>query len=204
MFASPDGAIWAAARTPGRFASFDVFLPRRFGDGGIHRLAAVTSSGENLQGSPVTFLAFADGLSDLVASQDALGLEGVRAELFDQLVPSSVPFSRYHEWRRRFPIGNVPAATESCAVVMVGAGAIEDTLTSLEKQSGANWVAIASAAEPDAHGFRTRSGAKLPRRRGRRMRLRTIRPRRNGTGVGRFAADCAGLFGLRRSLRGVR
>jgi GT2 family glycosyltransferase len=133
--------------------SFDVFLPRRFGDGAIHRLAVVTSNGENLQGSPVTFLAFADGLSDFVASQDALGQESVRAELFDQLVPSSVPFSRYHEWRRRFPISSVPAATESCAVVMVGGGAVDDTLASLEKQSGANWLAIASAVEPTPMGF---------------------------------------------------
>ena len=45
--------------------SFDVFLPPRFGDGGVHQLAVVTATGENLQGSPFTFLTFANGLRGL-------------------------------------------------------------------------------------------------------------------------------------------
>ena len=113
--------------------SFDVFLPPRFGDGGVHQLAVVAPTGENLQGSPFTFLAFADGLRDFVATQDDLGQEGLRAELFDQLVPASVPFARYQEWRQRFPISGGPAATELCGVVMVGSGDIDETLASLEK-----------------------------------------------------------------------
>ena len=123
--------------------SFDVFLPPRFGDGGVHRLAVVTPTGENLQGSPFTFLAFANGLRGFVASQDGLGQEGVRAELFDQLVPASVPFARYHEWRQRFPIAGGPAATELCGVVMVGPGESRTPLASLENQNGADWVATA-------------------------------------------------------------
>ena len=125
--------------------SFDVFLPPRFGDGGVHQFAIVTANGENLNGSPHTFLAFADGFRDFVARHDGLGQETMRAELFDQLVPASVPFASYRDWRQRFPIASAPAATALCGVVMVGPGDIDDTLASLEKQSGADWIAIATS-----------------------------------------------------------
>ena len=133
--------------------SFDVFLPPRFGDGGVHQFAVVTASGENLQGSPFTFLTFADGLRDFVASQDDLGQESLRAELFDQLVPASAPFARYHEWRQRFPVGGRPAASELCGAVMVGSGDLGDTLASLEKQSGADWIAAEIPAVETSTGF---------------------------------------------------
>ena len=67
------------------------------------------------------------GCRGFVAAQDGLGQEGVRAELFDQLVPSSVPFSRYHEWRQRFPIADGPPATALCGCRDGWAGAINDT-----------------------------------------------------------------------------
>ncbi len=133
--------------------SFDVFLPPRFGDGGVHQFDVVTASGENLQGSPLTFLSFADGLRDFVASQDDLGQESLRAELFDQLVPASAPFARYHEWRQRFPVGGRPATTELCGVVMVGSGELDYTLASLEKQSGADWIAAEIPAVGTPTGF---------------------------------------------------
>jgi len=133
--------------------SFDVFLPPRFGDGGVHQLTVVTANGENLQGSPFTFLTFADGLRDFVASQDDLGQESLRAELFDQLVPASVPFARYHEWRQRFPVDTGPAATELCGVVLVGPGDIDDTLASLERQTGADWIAAATGSAGTPTGF---------------------------------------------------
>lgn len=133
--------------------SFDVFLPLRFGDGGVHQLAVVTAGGENLQGSPSTFLTFADGLRDFVASRGDFGQESLRAELFDQLVPASVPFVRYHEWRQRFPIASGPPATEVCGVVLVGTGDVDETLASLENQNGADWVAAAIGSEGTPTGF---------------------------------------------------
>jgi GT2 family glycosyltransferase len=133
--------------------SFDVFLPARFGDGGVHQFAIVTANGENLNGCPHTFLAFADGLRDFVATHDDLGQESVRPELFDQLVPAAVPFAQYREWQRRFPIVGGPPATQSCGVVMVGPGEMDDTLTSLEQQSDANWIAAALPADQNPMGF---------------------------------------------------
>ena len=133
--------------------SFDVFLPPRFGDACVHQLAIVTTSGENLQGSPFTFLTFADGLREFIASQDGPAQESLRAELFDQLVPASVPFARYQEWRQRFPVATGPAATELCGVVMVGSGDIDDTLASLTRQSGADWIAAAIGTDGTPAGF---------------------------------------------------
>jgi GT2 family glycosyltransferase len=133
---------------------FDISLPPRFGDGGIHQFAVVTATGENLAGSPLTFVAFADGLRELVATNGGLGQEGLRAELFDQLVPASVPFARYPEWQQRFPIVAGPATALPCGVVMVGPGAMDDTLTSLEQQSHADWVAAALPAVKTPSGFR--------------------------------------------------
>ena len=75
--------------------SFDVFLPARFGDGDVHRFAIVTANGENLNNCPYTFLAFADGLRDFIATHDGPGQETLRAELFDQMVPGAVPFTQY-------------------------------------------------------------------------------------------------------------
>ena len=132
---------------------FDVFLPARFGDGGVHQFAIVAANGENLIGSPHTFLAFADGFRHFVATHDGLGQESLRAELFDQLVPASLPFARYHEWLERFPVAGGPPATALCGVVMVGPGEIDDTLASLEKQNGADWIAAAITAEKTPTGF---------------------------------------------------
>ena len=132
---------------------FDVFLPARFGDGGVHQFAIVAANGENLIGSPHTFLAFADGFRHFVATHDGLGQESLRAELFDQLVPASLPFARYHEWLERFPVAGGPPATALCGVVMVGPGEIDDTLASLEKQNGADWIAAAITAEKTSTGF---------------------------------------------------
>jgi O-antigen biosynthesis protein len=134
--------------------SFDVFLPPRFGDGGIHRFAVVTATGENLAGSPLTFVAFADGLRELVAAHGGLGQEGLRAELFDQLVPASVPLAQYQDWRQRFPIAARPVTTQPCGVVMVGSGAMEVTLASLEEQVDADWIAAALPAGETPTGFR--------------------------------------------------
>ena len=54
---------------------------------------------------------------------------------------------------QRFPVAGAPAATELCGVVMVGPGEIDDTLASLEKQSGADWIAAAITAEKTPTGF---------------------------------------------------
>jgi O-antigen biosynthesis protein len=132
---------------------FDVFLPARFGDGGVHQFAVVTAIGENLAGSPLTFVAFADGLRDLVVAHGNADGQGIRAALFDQLVPSAVPFSRYQAWRQRFPVVVEPGPMHPCAVVLANADAMEATLSSLEAQIHSNWVAAELPRGPAAMEF---------------------------------------------------
>ena len=123
--------------------SFDLQLPVRFADGNVHELAIVTNSGEQLSGSPIVFLAFDDGLRGLVAADEEYGRESLRAELFDQLLPASLPFTQYAQWRDRFPVVADEIARVRAAVVLVGGGATDDTLESLRRQAQADWVAVA-------------------------------------------------------------
>jgi len=132
---------------------FEVFLPPRFGDGAIHQFAVVTSAGENLGGSPITFVAFADGLREFVRLQGGWAHDDVRTELFDQLVPPAVPFARYQDWRENFVSEAEPASAAACGVVMVGPGATDETLDSLEQQSHTDWVAAALPAEQAPTAF---------------------------------------------------
>ena len=121
--------------------AFDLHLPERFADGIAHRLTAQTARGFVLSGAPLPFLAFADGLARSLS--DADGGDRLRAELFDRLLPMSVPFADYARWRALLP-GHV--ATEPlapAAVFIVGAGDVDATLASLEAQSHGDWIAAA-------------------------------------------------------------
>jgi GT2 family glycosyltransferase len=122
--------------------SFDLHLPRKFGDANIHQLAVTDDNGEHLRGSPLAFLAAADGLKEALARSGS-GQEELRAELLEQLLPMSIPFSRYGEWRGRIPAAAGPPSPLRGAIVMVGAGAMDDTLESLGDQSVSAWVAAA-------------------------------------------------------------
>ncbi len=125
--------------------AFNLYLPRRFADGCVHHVHFIGGSDQPLPGSPVTFAAFADGLTELVAAQGAIESQRVRAEMFDQLMPMSLPFSRYADWRRSLP--KPPQAkneisAESIGVVLVGEGNEETSLATLEAQTHANWVGL--------------------------------------------------------------
>jgi len=73
--------------------AFDFHLPNRFADGSVHQIALIDDAGENIGGSAVYFLAFQDGLRETVIGSGVSEQEHLRAELFDQLLPMSVPFS---------------------------------------------------------------------------------------------------------------
>lgn len=91
----------------------------------------------------------------------------MRAQLFDRLVPMSLPFSEYESWRERFPILPGPPAPLACAIIMLGSGATEDTLESLHTQTHSNWVVASLPQTKDKLGlhsalaqqFLTRDGA---------------------------------------------
>ena len=83
--------------------AFSIALPERFADGRARQLSVMRHNGDVLPGCPIAFVAFADGLARALARIDALGSERLHAEEFDRLVHMSLPFSKYEDWRERFP-----------------------------------------------------------------------------------------------------
>jgi len=125
--------------------AFSIELPERFADGRARQLSVIRRNGDALPGCPVAFVAFADGLARALARLDALESERLRAEEFDRLVPMSLPFYKYEDWRERFR-SPVARAAASAAIVMVGDGDMDDTIESLHRQTNAQWVAVSVPA----------------------------------------------------------
>jgi GT2 family glycosyltransferase len=130
--------------------AFDFHVPERFADGAARRLAALNANGEHLQGSPLPFVAFANGLEQAVAGSTAAQTESLRSEMFDRLVPMSVPFAQYHRWRIQLPDQPTNRSCLKAAVIVVGPGSLDDTLESLNVQSHPDWVA---ASLPNTAGY---------------------------------------------------
>lgn len=136
--------------------AFDLHLPPRFADGRVRTVRIVDEAGQELPGSPLTFVAFDGGLERALADLGQRDSERLRGELFDRLIPASLPMSRYRDWLTRFP----PAAatidsSDQIAVVFAGQGDEAKSIASLDGQTG--WLAAAlpgDFAEFDAAGLR--------------------------------------------------
>ncbi len=122
--------------------SFDVHLPARFADGCVRHARFIDSAGEELAGSPVKFAAFEDGLRATIASLGQIETERLRGELFDRLVPMSLPLANHVAWQERFPLPE-PKRVDigPVAVVLVGSGDMQASLATLEQQSFSKGVA---------------------------------------------------------------
>jgi O-antigen biosynthesis protein len=147
--------------------ALDFHLPERFADGRIHQIALLDEARENIGGSPLFFIAYPDGLREAVAGCGVSEEERLRAQLFDQLLPMSVPLSQYQSWRERYLILSGPSVPLRGAVIMVGPGAMDDTLESLHQQTHDDWIAasLPQTSEPTglpatlARGFLEDEGA---------------------------------------------
>ena len=60
--------------------------------------------GESIGGRSIVFIAYADGFREVVIGRGVSEREQLRAELLDQLMPMSVPFSQYQNWRETLPL----------------------------------------------------------------------------------------------------
>jgi GT2 family glycosyltransferase len=141
------------AETARAVRALEFHLPPRLGDGAVHRVVVVNERGEPLAGCPLTFVAFADGLRAIVDAQGASGPDLIRAEMFDRLLPMAVPFPRYQEWRERVPIPSPTPVALQIAVAMVGPGAVDSTLDSLNAQAHSDWVAAGFIEDDQPTGF---------------------------------------------------
>ncbi|MDX8482952.1 glycosyltransferase [Mesorhizobium sp. VK24D] len=114
--------------------AFDIYLPERFADGNAHQLEVVNWLGEHLAGSPVAFLAVPGIPYEALA---ACGL----SDLDRRNMPGSWPFSRYQEWRERFPANPSPVEARRVVVVMIGSEGMDDSEASLHEQNHPDWIA---------------------------------------------------------------
>jgi GT2 family glycosyltransferase len=121
--------------------TFDFHLPEKFADGLVHRLALADDAGESIGGRSIVFVAYTDGFREAVIGRGVSEREQLRAELLDQLIPMSVPFSQYRYWRESLPLEAGQATPHCGAVILVGPGAVDDTLATLHEQTDADWIA---------------------------------------------------------------
>jgi len=135
--ASPD----RAGRT------FDFHIPDRFADGCVHRISIRGSAGETLSRDELPFVAFYDGLAATLGALGTIDSERFRGELFDRLLPMSLPMTDYDRWRERFPISEGPSSSLQCAVLLVGRDPTDASLESLERQTHSHWVAACLETE---------------------------------------------------------
>jgi len=136
--------------------AFDFHIPDRFADASARRLSVVNSKGEHLEGSPAPFVAFAGGL-DRGHPVAAANSEDLRSAILDRLIPMSIPFAEYRRWRDMLPKPSLGPHSLKAAIVIVGAGEVDDTLASLNAQCHAGWVAALMPRTADYVGFDNRA-----------------------------------------------
>lgn len=126
------------------FRRFDLHLPTRFANGCAHAATILDEDGAELAGSPCAFAAFPDGLARFLETRAEIESEKLRGEFYDLIVPQSLPFAMFDEWRGAFPLSALaPEAPPRVAVALIGAAEIEASVASLEAQQGCVWVAAA-------------------------------------------------------------
>jgi O-antigen biosynthesis protein len=131
----------------------DFHVPERFADGCVRLLSVVRNNDEALAGMPLPFVAFPDGLAAAIARFGQLDSERLRAELYDHLIPASLPFSAYREWKERFPIPENDPPDLRAGIVLIGADHLDRTLDSLEQQTLLHWTACAIGGAHDTSAF---------------------------------------------------
>jgi hypothetical protein len=144
MTVKPTG--WTNVARGGEFGvgrRIDFHLPEHFADGRVRGLSARTVSGRSLISEPVAFVAFERGLEQTIAELGRWDSERLRGQLFDQLLPASVPFHTYRSWKERFaPTAMESDAPSEAAVVLIGEARVDESIESLEAQRHAAWSAV--------------------------------------------------------------
>ena len=122
---------------------FELWLPDTLADGRVHRIRVVNEDGLELSGSPVSILAFDDGIRSFLAKSEFNTPDKARLDFLETLLPMSLPFTSYAEWQERFPLPPPAARSRpTAAVVLAGNGDPERSLASLEAQIGQPWIAV--------------------------------------------------------------
>ncbi len=134
---------------------FDLHLPARFADGCARSAQILDESGRELPGSPCAFAAFEGGLAHFLENCAEIESEKLRGSFFDRIIPQSMPFAQFAQWRKMFPLA-APGAVEplpKIGVALVGETDLDATVASLEAQQGCEWVAVVMEAGAGRTGF---------------------------------------------------
>lgn len=130
--------LWTVAQADGSLLparGFDFTLPDSFADGVAH-VARFSIRNQAIGQGAVAFLAFPDLLRDALDRMSAPASEGLRADLFDRMLPRSIPFERYEAWREAqdAPVPDFPQDAAPVGIVLLGELNLEDSLNTLARQ----------------------------------------------------------------------
>ena len=124
---------------------FDIHLPVSFADGIVRQVSVHGPSGAELPGSPCTIVAFADGLKAELLGRGGAGSNLLRAQLYDRLIPRSLPFASFDAWAHAYPLPDAEPSSHRIGVVLIGDEGTEASIESLQAQVGAHWIAAVLA-----------------------------------------------------------
>lgn len=130
--------LWTVAQADGSLLparGFDFTLPDSFADGVAH-VARFSIRNQALGEGAVAFLAFPDSLRAALDRLAVPASESLRAELFDRMLPRSLPFERYEDWREALSceVPPFPAESAPIGIVLLGEPNLEDSLNALSRE----------------------------------------------------------------------
>ncbi|WP_244486314.1 glycosyltransferase family 2 protein [Bradyrhizobium viridifuturi] len=99
-------------------------------------------TGRSVGSEPIAFVAFERGLEQTIAELGRWDSERLRGQLFDQMLPASVPFHTYRSWKERFAPAMESDVQSEAAVVLIGEARVDESIESLEAQRHAAWSAV--------------------------------------------------------------
>ena len=149
--------------TYGAARRLEVCLPEQFADGRVRLLAARISSDRSITALPVAFVAFDGGLERTLAELGRWDSERLRGQLFDRLIPASLPFSAYDEWKKRFPADKPSKNSMEAAVIFVGDERVGESIDSLETETNIDWAAVSLPTGESVSRFDRSSALKFLR-----------------------------------------
>jgi len=126
--------------------AFDLHLPSEFADGRVHRVHFTTEDEVQLTAAPLSFIAFPDSVERFFSSFAEIASERLRGRTLDRLLPASMPFSSYEDWRALWTVAPPADTARNVAILLVAGGDEDVSLRSLEKQQHKNWVGAALPA----------------------------------------------------------
>lgn len=130
--------LWTVAQADGSLLparGFDFTLPDSFADGVAH-VVRFSIRNQALGQGAVAFLAFPDSLRRALDGMSVPASESLRADLFDRMLPRSIPFERYEAWHeaQATDLPAFPPESPPIGIVLLGELNLEESLNTLSRE----------------------------------------------------------------------